>query len=101
MDIISILGFVGAVIGSAAYAPQIIHIIREKCTGGISTRAYGLWTFSSTLLLITALSIGAPVFIFLCSAQLVATITILVFSMKNKGHVCVSHQVLSAEIPQL
>ena len=89
--IISSLGFVGAVLGGYAYLPQIIHLIREKCSAGISPRAYGIWTFSSTLVLINAIYIRSPVFIFICTVQLVSSAIILIFGIKNKDHACESH----------
>ncbi|MBP6880771.1 hypothetical protein KBC31_04050 [Candidatus Saccharibacteria bacterium] len=94
MDIsntVRVLGFTGALIGGYAYLPQITHMIEERCSAGISPKAFRLWTLSSSLVLTNALYLGAPVFIFLCVIQLSASFTILIFSIRNKNHVCQSH----------
>lgn len=90
-SVVSLLGFLGALIGGYAYLPQITHLIKEQCSAGISPKAFGLWTLSSTLILINALYIAAPVFIFLSAIQLTASLTILLFSIRNKDHICLSH----------
>ena len=90
-QIINTLGFAGALLGSYAYLPQIKHLVTEKCSAGISPRAFKLWTLSSSLVLINAIYLRAPVFIFLCLMQLLSSFTILMFSLKSKGHVCQSH----------
>ena len=90
-SVVSVLGFIGALIGGYAYLPQINHLIVEKCSAGISSRAFTLWTVSSALVLINAFYIQASVFIFLGIIQLAASIIILVFSVKNRTHICESH----------
>lgn len=90
--VISSLGFLGAVLGGYAYLPQIVHLVKEKCSGGISARAYGIWTFSSALVLVNAVYIRSPVFIFICSVQLVSSAIILLFGIKNQGNICMSHR---------
>ncbi len=90
-NIISLLGLLGALIGGYAYFPQIRHLIVEKCSAGISGRAFMLWTVSSALVLTNAVYIQAGVFIFLCIIQLSASATILALSVKNRTHVCASH----------
>lgn len=89
--IISSLGFLGAVLGGYAYLPQIIHLVKEKCSAGISTKAYGIWTFSSALVLVNAIYIHSSVFIFICSLQLVSSAIIMILGIKNRDHACKSH----------
>ena len=90
-DMVALLGLLGALLGGYAYVPQIHHLIKEKCSAGLSSRAYRLWTLSSTLILINALYINSIVFTLLGTIQLSSSIVILVFSTRNKGHVCESH----------
>lgn len=89
--VIPLLGFIGALIGGYAYLPQIRHLITEKCSAGISPRAFSLWSFSSLLVLLNAIYIRSAVFIFICLIQLVSSLIILTFGIKNKNHVCQSH----------
>ena len=91
MNFFNAIGLLGAFIGGYAYLPQIRHLIKEQCSAGISPRAYGLWTLSSGLLLINAISISSIVFVVLGFIQLSATFIILLFSNRNKGHVCATH----------
>lgn len=89
--IVATLGFIGALIGGYAYLPQINHLISEKCSAGISPRAYSLWTLSSILVLINAVYIRSAVFIFICLIQVMSSVIILIFSIRNKDNVCESH----------
>lgn len=89
--VINLIGFVGALLGSYAYLPQIKHLITEKCSAGISPRAFKIWTLSSTLVLINAVYLRAPVFIFLSTMQLLSSFTILLLSIRSSGHICQAH----------
>ncbi|PZS12885.1 MAG: hypothetical protein DLM57_17900 [Pseudonocardiales bacterium] len=88
---IGLLGFLGALIGGYAYVPQINHLITEKCSAGISPRAFRLWTLSSALVLVNALYIRSAVFTLLGIIQLLSSIVILIFSTRNRGRLCESH----------
>ena len=89
--IIPALGFIGVLIGGYAYLPQIRHLIKEKCSGGISIRAFALWSISSALILINAIYIASLVFIVLGVIQLLASVIILVLGSKNKNNICMTH----------
>lgn len=39
-DVIQLARFLGMAIACADYLPQISHLIREKCSAGISIRAW-------------------------------------------------------------
>ena len=56
------LGYAGTAVMIAAYAPQIWHLYRERCSAGISVRAYALWIGGSLLFLGHATIIEDPVF---------------------------------------
>lgn len=90
-QIVAAFGFLGAVIGGYAYLPQINHLIKEKCSAGISPRAFTIWSFSSALVLVNAIYIRSAVFILICTIQLVSSLVILTFGIRNKDHVCASH----------
>jgi uncharacterized protein with PQ loop repeat len=92
MDGPSIIGLVGAVIAGYAYFPQIAHLLKERCTAGISRQAFALWAISSVLVTINAIHIGSIVFIALGIVQISATIIIYVFSTKYRGNVCSYHR---------
>src|SRR5262249_7849918 len=52
-------GFIGAGLAGAAYAPQISHLIRTRCSAGISRLAFGLWLLASSLVTPRAIAIHA------------------------------------------
>ena len=58
-----IAGFVGAGLAGAAYIPQISHLIRARCSAGISRLAFEVWLLASVLTTARAIAIHAGVFI--------------------------------------
>jgi hypothetical protein len=84
-------GFVGAGLAGAAYVPQIFHLIRARCSAGISRLAFGVWLLSSLLITARAVAIGAGVFIVLGAIQIVATALIVVCAARYKDTPCPSH----------
>lgn len=85
------LGFVGTALVVVAYVPQLGHLIRARCTAGVSLLAYAGWSVSSILLFVYAITVGDPVFIALQSYQLAATAAILLLSRKSSGRLCELH----------
>lgn len=85
------LGFIGSCISAGAYIPQIHHLIKERCTAGLSKKAFGLWLTSSILMLINAIYINSAVFIFLTIIQTLASGVIFGFTWVLDGKVCTYH----------
>lgn len=85
------IGFLGTGLVIAAYLPQLVHLVRARCTAGISNWAYLTWTTSAALLLTYAISLRDPVFISLQVYQLLATAGILLLSRRHKGQLCAEH----------
>jgi lipid-A-disaccharide synthase-like uncharacterized protein len=82
------LGFAGMGLVVVAYVPQIAHLLRARCTAGVSTWAYLVWTISAALLLAYAITARDPVFISLQAYQLAALTSIYLFSRRRKGQPC-------------
>ncbi len=85
------LGGIGMALVVLAYFPQIIHLVNEHCSAGLSFRAYVIWGMAAILLLSYAISQRDVVFIVLQSYQLVATALICVFTHKYKNSLCEIH----------
>jgi hypothetical protein len=85
-------GFVGAGLAGAAYVPQICHLIRARCSAGISRLAFGVWLLSSLLITAHAVAIGVGVFIVLGAIQIVATALIVVCAARYKDTPCPVHR---------
>ena len=91
MTITEIGGFAGAGLAGAAYVPQISHLIRARCSAGISRLAFAVWLLSSVLITARAVAIDAGVFIVLGAIQTVATALIMLYAARYKDTPCPSH----------
>ena len=92
MRISQILGFVGTVLVIAGYLPQIVHLVKQRCTAGISIPAFSLWCAASFFFLIHALVIRDPVFVAVQTVNVVAGGLIVVFCKRYQGEVCPWHR---------
>jgi len=85
------LGFAGMSLVVLAYVPQIAHLVRARCTAGVSTWAYLVWSVSAALLLAYAITARDPVFISLQAYQLAALTSIYLFARRHQGQPCNVH----------
>jgi uncharacterized protein with PQ loop repeat len=92
MNATLILGVVGTGLVIVGYIPQIVHLIKERCTAGISVAAFSLWCTASRLFLIHAVVIRDSVFVSIQTVNLVAGALIVGFGMRYKGEVCPFHR---------
>ena len=90
--ITKLMGLLGTTLVIVAYLPQIQHLIKEQCIGGISVKAFCMWFAAAVLLLVHAIAIHDPVFIMLQGYQLAACGLIVFFCRKYKGSVCEAHR---------
>ena len=86
-----IAGFAGAGLAGAAYVPQISHLIRARCSAGISRLAFEVWLLASVLTTVRAVAIHAGVFIALGGIQIAATTVIMLCATRYKDTTCPSH----------
>ena len=84
-------GFAGAGLAGAAYLPQISHLVRARCSAGISRLAFGVWLLASVLITARAIAIGAGVFIVLGGIQIVATAFIVAYAARYRDTACPVH----------
>ena len=77
---LEILGFVGVAINCFAYAPQIVHLVIEHCSAGVSVRAWMLWLLASFLISLHAFSVFDIVFVALQIVNIVAITLIIILS---------------------
>lgn len=89
-------GLVGTVLVIVGYAPQVFHMVKERCTAGISIPACALWCSASLLFLIHATMIEDAVFVGVQIVNLVASGFIVWFSKRHEGEVCPTHRQLDA-----
>ena len=91
LTITQIAGFAGAGLAGAAYVPQVFHLIRARCSAGISGLAFAAWLVASVLITARAVAIHAGVFIVLGGIQIVATALIMVCAARYKDTPCPVH----------
>src|SRR5690242_14131514 len=91
LTITEIAGFAGAGLAGAAYIPQISHLIRARCSAGISRLAFEVWLLASLLTTVRAIAIHAGVFIVLGGIQIVATTVIMIYATRYKNTSCPIH----------
>ena len=91
MTISQILGSAATLLVIAGYMPQISHLIRERCTAGISVPAFALWLTASALFLVHAALIDDVVFVVAQSINLTAGGIIVALCRTYEGHVCPFH----------
>jgi hypothetical protein len=86
-----ILGIAGVAISVAAYVPQVVHLGREHCSAGVSSRAWAMWLVSSLLIGALALHRREPVFIALQVINLTSISLTLLLARRYRGMVCEFH----------
>ncbi len=86
-----ILGTVGIAISMLAYLPQVVHLAKEHCSAGVSSRAWTMWLLSSLLIGALALHRHDVVFILLQISSLGSAAVILFLSYRYRGLVCEAH----------
>jgi len=89
--VFEILGIVGIAISVAAYVPQVVHLAREHCSAGVSSRAWEMWLASSVLVGTVAMHRRDPVFILLQACTLASATVILFLARRYKGMACELH----------
>lgn len=85
------LGMMATGLVIAGYVPQIGHLIKERCTAGISVPAFLVWCVASTLFLVHAALIDDVVFVTAQSVNLAAGSVIVAFCRRYRGHRCAFH----------
>lgn len=86
-----VLGITGIAISVAAYVPQMVHLGKEHCSAGVSSRAWAMWLASSLLVGALAVHRRDPVFILLQASSLTSATVILVLARRYRGMVCELH----------
>jgi lipid-A-disaccharide synthase-like uncharacterized protein len=74
-----------------AYVPQVVHLGRERCSAGVSRRAWAMWVASSLLIGALALHRGDLVFILLQVSTLTSAAIILFLAYRYRGMACALH----------
>ena len=91
LTVTEIAGFAGAGLAGAAYVPQIAHLVRARCSAGISRLAFEVWLLASVLTTARAIAIHAGVFIVLGGIQIVATAFIMLYAARYRDMPCPVH----------
>ena len=71
------LGVAGIAISMLAYLPQVVHLAKEHCSAGVSSRAWAMWLVSSLLIGALAVHRHDAVFILLQISSLASAAAML------------------------
>ncbi len=85
------IGFTGIALSVVAYLPQIIHLLKEHCSAGLSPWAYCMWVISALLLLTYAIVKKDTVFISLQGYEVGACALIFYYCLKYRDQLCEDH----------
>ena len=88
---IEVIGLTGIAISIAAYVPQVVHLVQEHCSAGISTQAWTMWLVGALLVSIVAVNREDPVFIVLQGSTLTSAAVILVLAHRYRESRCERH----------
>ena len=88
-----LIGVVGIGISVLAYLPQVVHLARERCSAGVSRRAWAMWLVGSVLVGTLALHRRDLVFVLLQLSTLTSAAIILTLAHKYRGLSCPTHAV--------
>ena len=86
-----ILGVAGIAISMLAYQPQVVHLAKEHCSAGVSSRAWAMWLVSSVLIGALAVHRHDPVFVLLQVSSLASAAAILILGHRYRGLICEAH----------
>ena len=86
-----LIGIVGIAISMFAYLPQVVHLAKERCSAGVSRRAWAMWLLSSILIGSLALHRRDLVFILLQVSSLTSAAIILALAQRYRGMACEAH----------
>jgi lipid-A-disaccharide synthase-like uncharacterized protein len=89
--VFELLGVTGIAISVLAYLPQVLHLTREHCSAGISSRSWAMWLLSSLLIGALALHRHDLVFVLLQISTLTSAAIILSLAQRYRGMVCETH----------
>jgi lipid-A-disaccharide synthase-like uncharacterized protein len=90
-SILELVGIAGIAISVLAYLPQVVHLARERCSAGVSRRAWAMWLLSSVLIGILAVSRRDLVFILLQLSSLTSAAIVLFLAHRYRELVCEAH----------
>jgi len=88
MEIADALGWLGTALILTAYAPQIGHLIKEKCTAGLSMISWHLWLAGSVLLFVHAYARNDAVVMAVQGVNALAVIITLYVAHRYRANVC-------------
>ena len=94
-----VLGVAGIAISVCAYVPQVVHLWREHCSAGVSTRAWAMWLTSGVLIGLLAMHRKDPLFILLQISSLTSAAVILLLARRYRGMACGTHAHLGPPRP--
>ncbi len=95
-----VVGLAGTLIVAIGYLPQIVHLAKERCSAGLSLRAWLLWLLGSALVFLHALAVRDVVFITIQTINMLAMLLIIVLCKRFTNMICATHRLAALEAIQ-
>ncbi len=92
LPVTEIAAISGVGLAAAAYVPQILHLLREHCSAGVSRPAFRAWLVASLLITSHAVAAGEAVFVPLGVVQIAATGIVLFYAKRYEFSFCTGHE---------
>jgi uncharacterized protein with PQ loop repeat len=89
--VFEVIGVVGIGLSMLAYLPQVVHLAKEHCSAGVSSRAWTMWLVSGVLIGALAVHRHDAVFVLLQASSLASAAAILLLGHRYRGLVCEAH----------
>lgn len=85
IDIFQIFGSVGTLLFAIAYLPQILHLMKERSSKGISLSSWFIWLIACVLLLLYAVNVSDLIFTAFYAVNIAAIVVIMALVCKYKN----------------
>lgn len=85
IDIFQVFGSAGTLLFAIAYLPQILHLIKEHNSKGISLGSWFIWLIACVLLLLYAVNVSDLIFTAFYAVNIAAIIIIIALIYKYKN----------------
>ncbi|MEK6943723.1 MAG: SemiSWEET family transporter [Nanoarchaeota archaeon] len=83
-SILALLALLSGIVGTFAYIPQILHMVKEKSSKGTSLSAWILWLTTGLVILAYAIEKKEFVFVTIMSVSSAANLAVVLLTVKYR-----------------
>ncbi len=79
---LALLALISGIVGTIAYIPQILHMVKEKSSKGVSLSAWIVWLATGLITLLYAIEVRDSVFITIMAVSSIANFIVVLLTVK-------------------